>query len=499
MSRHRLTVVAVLLAAALASCSPPGEGGGESRRFTDDDHVRIGIVGAFSGDLSYVGNAVRDGVLYAVDVRNAKGGLFGGDVEVVKCDGEFRPSTEKTCLTKLVDRDHVDAIVLDSPVLAGLDPRFLADLGVPVLLPVALPVDLDATVAPNVFGFAPPEQGSMEVLAEHLVNVRSEEKIGILASDDLIAETAVEEFESELSARGSPALAVEQYATGQVDLTAQVQSLQQSGADVLVILGLGADAARAVDAADSIGWKPLIAGSETLYMRSYRELGQELTDGTLLTLPHAGDADRIDPEFLRWVFGYFRACGVRVVTVGEDSAPDYPGLELPAYELASVWMDVVKALDSTDPALVIPEIERSTSGFKPVARTIRWDVDEHLATVDPPTETWVARFEGGHVLYDPDPRSIPALEAARVEIEEALFADGAPAPTARVLPDLAGRWYEAVTSRKDEIVAQAGPERYAVIEKVSADAKALASALSPDDLDALDQAVPGPEEGLCGN
>ncbi|MCE7885626.1 MAG: hypothetical protein DYH08_17505, partial [Actinobacteria bacterium ATB1] len=103
VSRHRLTVVAVLLAAALASCSPPGEGGGESRRFTDDDHVRIGIVGAFSGDLSYVGNAVRDGVLYAVDVRNAKGGLFGGDVEVVKCDGEFRPSTEKTCLTKLVD------------------------------------------------------------------------------------------------------------------------------------------------------------------------------------------------------------------------------------------------------------------------------------------------------------------------------------------------------------------------------------------------------------
>ncbi|MCC7075701.1 MAG: ABC transporter substrate-binding protein [Acidimicrobiia bacterium] len=495
---HRITLLSVLIAVLIAACSPPGEQAGETRAFEDDGAVRIGIVGAFSGDLSYVGNAVRDGVLYAVDVRNAKGGVFGKDVEVVMCDGEFRPSTEKTCLSKLVDRDHVDAIVLDSPVLGGLSPRFLADLGVPVFLPIALPVDLDAMVAPNVFGFKPPAQSSVEVLAEHLVNVRGDRAIGILASDDLIAETAVGEFKAALVARGVEPVAIENFATGQVDVSAQIQALQRSGAQVMVVLGLGADAARAVQAADSIGWHPQVAGVETLYMRSYRELGQELTNGTLLTLPHTGDADQVDPEFLRWLFGYFRDCGVRAVKVGANAAPDYPGLELPAFELTTIWLDVVRDLDSTDPRLVIPELERTQTGFKPVARGIKWDVDDHLATTEPAAETWVARFQDGHVLYDPDPRSIPALEEARVEIEKSLFADGAPTPSAAVLPELADDWYQAVTSRKDAIVAQAGPERYAAIEKVSADAKTLASALSPEDLEALDESVPEPKDGLCG-
>lgn len=474
-----LAVAAAACVVAVAACTPPGDSAGQSvKRNAEDGKVVIGVVGAFSGPLRYVGDATLAGAQFAVDVANDNGGVLGGDVELVSCDGKFQPSTEKTCLTKLVSNDAVDAIILDDPTLEFVEPKFMAGLEVPVMLPVAAPLTMDPTVYPNSFGLEP-LTGSLAVLTEHLKNAGFN-RIGVIAADDVFFSTVLDEFKVELEAAGLTPVAVEQYTSGDVDLTAQVRALQAADADAMVILGLGADAARAVKAAGELGYSPQVAGTETLYMSAYRKLGQEATNDTLLTLPNPGDSGNVSTEFLLWLFDYFNRYGVKTISVGDAVAPDYPGLERPAYELTDAVLAAMADVNSTEPSKVEAALERNE--FDGVARTIKWDVDSHLGVVDPQSEVWMARFRDGHILFDPDPRAVPALEEARVALEAYVFSQDLEDLDFTFIAELAERYKAELEARRDDIVAQGGQERYdELIERIDQGiALANAVAENPD-------------------
>jgi len=462
-SRPRLALsltAAALAAVVLAACSPPGAQGGEdARRNLDDGVVKVGVVGAFSGELSYVGHGVEGGVRYGVDEWNDGGGIRGTDVEMVSCDGRFEPATERTCLTKLVDDDHVDVVVMDSPALAALDPRFVAGLHVPVMLPVLAPPAFDSTTLPNVFVFAP-RSDSPEVLARYLATRFPGAPVGIMASQETFTEMALADTKVALERNGLRLVATERFSSGDADFTPQVRSLQSAGAEVMIPLALGADAARMVEAADRIGYRPQVAGTETLYMAAYRELAGELSNDTVLTLPHGSDAVGVSVAFLQWMFEYFRRYGVRVLQVNGSFSPDYPGLELLSYEMTTAALDAIRRAGTSDPAAVVHELTRA-EGFTGVGRKLVWDAASHVAKADPEYETWMARFHNGHVMFDADPRAVPALEEARYAVEEWFLADGkVPELNMQTVVALAQRWVEELASREAAAVSQMGRQRY---------------------------------------
>lgn len=479
---RRIAVAALVgvltVALLLGACSAPRQGGGDdaSGGGGNDGRVRIGVVGAFSGPLSYVGNAVEAGVRYAVDVLNEKGGVLDRKIEIVRCDGRFEPNVEKNCLTKLTKKDAVDMVVLDSPILAAIEPRFVRTLGVPVFLPVTPPPDMDVTTLPNVFAIAP-EGDATEVLTNHLVTVTGTSRVGVLAVDDVVGRLGREQMTAALARRGLQPTAVETFAAGQADLTVEMKALRDSGAETVVLLTTGADGAKALKAAERLDWSPQFAGTQSLYMRAYRELGQKATDGTLLVLPRAGDAENVDTSFLVWVLDFFRRYGVKAITVGKDSSPDYPGLELPAFELTTAWAEAVDGAGTTDPGDVVLTLERSP-GVRPVSRTLRWRTDDHVADVDPPGELFVARFTGGHVDYSSDPRAVPAFEATRIAVESAAFADGPPKANAESLVQLATLWQRELRAREAELRAQVGDARADAALARANDAVQLAEAFS---------------------
>jgi branched-chain amino acid transport system substrate-binding protein len=477
------TVVAFVAAAAVAAvllgaCSAPrpGSGSGAAGGGRDDGRVRVGVVGAFSGPLSYVGNAVEGGVRYAVDVLNEKGGVLGDTIEIVRCDGRFEPNVEKNCLTKLTQKDDVDMVVLDSPILPAIEPRFIRTLGVPVFLPVTPPPGMDVTTLPNVFAIAP-EGDAPEVLTNHLVTVTGTSRVGVLAVDDVVGRLGRDQLTAALSRRGLQPTAVETFAPGQADLSVEMKSLRDSGADTVVLLTTGADGAKALKAAERLDWSPQFAGTQSLYMRAYRELGQKATDGTLVVLPRAGDAENVDTAFLVWVLDYFRRYGVKAITVGKNASPDYPGLELPAFELTTAWAEAVEAAGTTNAGKVVLTLERS-DGVRAVSRTLRWRTDDHVATVDPAGELFVARFTRGHVDYSSDPRAVPAFEETRIAVESAAFADGPPKANAESLVQLATLWQRELRAREGELRAQVGDARADAALARADDAVQLAAAFA---------------------
>lgn len=451
-----MATAAIALAAA---CSPPGEQAGHGVGHVDDGVMRIGVVGAFSGDLSYVGKGVEGGVRYAVDERNDGGGFGGRDVEIVTCDGKFQPSTERDCLTKLVSEDAVDAIVLDDPQLPALDARFVANLDVPVMLPVIPPPTMDATTLPNAFAY-PPRSDSPEVLAAWLAQKYPGAAVGLVAADDSITDIGLADVEVALEGAGLRVVAKERFSAGDADMTPQVRALQSAGAVVMVPLALGADAAHAVQAADRIGYHPQVAGTETLYMSAYREIAGPLSNDTVLTLPHGADQVGVSVELLQWLFDYFRRYGVRVLQVNGSFSPDYPGLELLSYEMTDAVLEAAHDADTTEPDAVVRELQRP-SGFAGVGRRLKVDPATNEFAVTPPFQTWIARFKNGHVLYDWDPRAAPAIEDARYAVEDWFLTDGkVPELNAQTVVDLAQRWVDELTARQTDAVAQMGQAAY---------------------------------------
>jgi len=489
MVRMTTSIVAAVCAAALAlgACSAPrtiggnGSFGGEGGGGAVTGPFRVGLVGNFSGALSYVGSAIKGGVQYSSDVLNEGGGILGRKVESIECDSQFSNTTAANCITKLVSVDDVDMLLLDTP--QGLDVLgndAIAKLGVPVF--VTISGDIDPAATPNVFSVggsgtdAIQPGGDVDVLVDFLTHERGFRRPAIVASEDPISDVAVQEYTNRFDGAGARVVSTERFFLGDVDMTTQVRAAQSAGADVVMCIGLGADCARVRMAMDRIGFKAQFAGTVALYMRAFRELTKDLSNDAVFTTPH-GQTNDIDPAFLQWLFGYLRRYGFKTFVIGGSVSPDYPGLELPAFQAVDIYAKAAKVANSTEPDKVLAALVRP-EGYKSVGETHTWSATQHNATVDPPREPWVTRFVNGHIMWDWDKRSIPALEQARYNWEEQMFS-GSYDSDVDFLLKATTVWLSELHAHEAELVAAEGQakfdQRVAETEQVRKTAESLQS------------------------
>jgi branched-chain amino acid transport system substrate-binding protein len=97
-SGYLIVAVLALLAAACAN---------EKK----DDVIRIGYVGALSGDTSLWGQAGLNGLYLTADKINAAGGVLGRKIEITGLDGKGESQDSVNALNRLIDEYHVAAVV----------------------------------------------------------------------------------------------------------------------------------------------------------------------------------------------------------------------------------------------------------------------------------------------------------------------------------------------------------------------------------------------------
>jgi branched-chain amino acid transport system substrate-binding protein len=74
------------------------------------DTVKIGLLEPFSGPFEAFGRNFYTGVQFAVDEQNAKGGLLGKKVEIIKEDDELKPDVATRKAKKLILEDKIDLL-----------------------------------------------------------------------------------------------------------------------------------------------------------------------------------------------------------------------------------------------------------------------------------------------------------------------------------------------------------------------------------------------------
>lgn len=494
-------VVALLFIATGFACR--GSGG-------QSNVVKIGLIAAFNGPLQYFGNAYSKGTqMYADEVRDAGGIFEGKSIEVISCDTERQSQKEVTCVEKLVTKDKVVAIIADNS--EGIrSPRAMSTIKqnkIPVMLPAqVLPEDeMTGDNAQYLFGeYNRRDQAS--TLINWLRTERSESKIALLHATDFYGDEGRKETLAAFQSAGVQPVAIESYAVGDSDMTIQAGKLRDSGADAVIIWGLGSDAARAVESMKRIGFKPQIAGPPGLYINTYRQVLQADSNDTIMAAPHAKGDLPINIQEVAWIFRFYLKYGFNFFTINGKSAPDWPILEMNAYKSIRYIGQAIDKVQSTD-GEEIRNILESGQRFESLGSQVRWSQASHLSKTDPESETWVARFIDGHVLFDWDPRAPKAFEWCRRDVEEAMTQkklDETGKKATGVIQLLLGEIKGCFVRYRADFIARLGQERFADLENlvnaIAADpGRAEEIAQGAGRSDPLGRATASPAPGGFGN
>lgn len=248
---RRLLVPLAALALALpaaAAAQTPG---------VDAHTIVLGTTAPLSGPETAYEPVVSGANAYFRYV-NAHGGVYGRRIVYRIEDDGYDPSRTVPATRKLVEQEHVLALfntVGTEQALAVRD--YLNQQGVPQLFVGSGAVTLnDPKHHPWTVPFLPSFVGEGALYARQIAKTRPEARIAVLYEDSEYGDELLAGLKQGLGRRASQIVATQTYEVTDVELMQQIQALEASGADTLVLFSLPKQSIQAFVAVAKLGWHP---------------------------------------------------------------------------------------------------------------------------------------------------------------------------------------------------------------------------------------------------
>lgn len=275
----------VLLAAiavgslGISACSPGATASGDGGR------IVIGSIGTFSGPNAELGIDQRRSLELALETIAPEGKLAGKAIEVVERDDQGSPEKAVAAAREFVQDDEVIAVV--GPTLSGTT---LA--AVPVLNGGGVPntsasggtaISSLSEGAENYFFRASLTDEAQTNAAVRGAMEAGFKKIAVASDTSGYGQGGRKNIVSALKAVNlEPAVDVT-YAAGSSDLTAQLNQIKNSGAEVVINWGYNAEAVQLLRAAEQVGYDGQFIFSWAQGTRNFMDLAGSRIDGKLVT------------------------------------------------------------------------------------------------------------------------------------------------------------------------------------------------------------------------
>ncbi|TFY98505.1 ABC transporter substrate-binding protein [Ramlibacter rhizophilus] len=241
------------LVAALALAGLAATGGAHAA-----DPIKFGLVTALSGQSALAGEAITRGMQIAIDEINAKGGVLGRPIELVRRDDEANPAKGVTAARELIYREKVAVVFggLDTPVSMAIVPLVNQEK-VPFVGPWAAGTGITKNGANPNFAFrvsAVDEIVDVGMLAYAQKNFKTA-KPGLILVNNPWGESNEKGLRAAMAAKGVTPAGVEKFEANDVDMVPQLTRLKAAGADTLFMVGNVGPSAQVVKSLERMGWK----------------------------------------------------------------------------------------------------------------------------------------------------------------------------------------------------------------------------------------------------
>lgn len=234
----------------------------------DTDTIKIGYVGALSGDTALWGQAGLDGAQMTVDEINEAGGVLGKKLELIGLDGKGAADDSLAAYKQLVDQYGVVAVIGTNFSSCNIPIAEVSDeLHVPVIATAAsnelVTVAEDGTLHPYSFRLCFIDSYMGTIIGTYAAKELGGKTAALIAdaSDSystVVGQYMVDSFE----AAGGTVVASEQAQSGDNDFRAQLTKIAAQKPDVLFVPWIYEDVCLIAQQARELGIDATLLGAD---------------------------------------------------------------------------------------------------------------------------------------------------------------------------------------------------------------------------------------------
>nr|WP_246788572.1 ABC transporter substrate-binding protein [Bradyrhizobium sp. CCBAU 53421] len=357
--------------------------------------IKIGLVTALSGQSARAGEALTRGATIAIEEINAKGGVLGRPLELVRRDDESNPAKGLTAARELIQREKVAVLLggLDTPVQLAIVP-FVNNVKMPFVVPWAAGTNITQNGAASnyVFRVSAMDDEVDKAIVAFAGKTFAAKKPGLILVNNPWGESNEHGLRAALKAAGIEPAGVEKFEANDVDVVAQLSRLKQAGADSLFLVGNVGPSSQVVKSLDRMGWAPPIVSHWGPAGGRFTELAGPSAESVVFVQTYS-------------FFGNLSPVGKRVLAELQAKYPDIKGPAdvtpavgfANAYDSVLVIAGAIQKAGSTDPTAIrdgFYGIDRLEGLIKTYEKPFAQDKHDALTAQD---YIW-AHFEDNHIL-----------------------------------------------------------------------------------------------------
>jgi branched-chain amino acid transport system substrate-binding protein len=267
------------------------------------DDILIGEYGALTGGTATFGISANEGLQLALDQINARGGVLGKQIKVAVEDDQSRPEVAVTVVQKLINQDHVVAIIGEVASSRSLAAAPVCQRSrIPMLSPASTNPKV-TEVGSYIFRacFIDPFQGAaMANFAMHKLNMKKFAVLYDVRNDYSVGLRQF--FIDTVKKAGGQIVADESYGEGDIDFSAQLTKIRGTHPDGIYVPGYYTEVGLICRQARQLGITVPLMGGDGWDSDKTFQIGGDAVNGCYFTNHYSPDEDR--PEVKAFVAAY---------------------------------------------------------------------------------------------------------------------------------------------------------------------------------------------------
>lgn len=316
----------VAVAASTLSCGSKGSG----------KEILVGEYGSLTGGIATFGISTKNASQMAFDEINKKGGVLGKQIKLLVEDDQSKPEEAGTAVTKLINQDHVVAMlghVASSHSLAAAP--ICQSNQVPMISPSSTNPRV-TQVGDYIFRVCFTDTFTGEVVAKFVFDTLKAKKVAILVDVRSDYSVGLQTFFGEaFKRRGGEIVANQSYSQGDSDFRAQLTQIKATNPEAIYVPGYYTEVGTIVHQGRELGITVPFIGSDGWDSPKLWEIGGEALNGCYFSNHYSTDDP--NPAVQKFVNDYKTKYG---------QTPD--ALAALAYDAARILADAMTRAGSTD-------------------------------------------------------------------------------------------------------------------------------------------------------
>ena len=253
----------------------------------DGPSIRIGVIGPLSSKSSEdMGLSIVGGARVFLSDINLTGGILGRPIELVIRDDQARPEVGVAMARELVEKEKVVAVVGFANTGVALPAlKVFQEAKVPVIVSGATGATVTRSFMPPaypvsyVFRTSASDDLQPVVMLNDVIDRRKLDRIALLHDESPYGQFGKQSVLTELERRKLKPVTVQGFKVDEPDMKAQLQRVKESGAEVIIMYCLGADAVTVVKTAEKLDMKLPMVGPWTLSQQTFIDQAGKSAEG----------------------------------------------------------------------------------------------------------------------------------------------------------------------------------------------------------------------------